>query len=87
MTLRPSELTAKIDAAFAAEWQRTKGVPLPAGGGEDRRLLFAAVARGVLEYLKEKDGETYKTISVRPHLGGDATTWDVTDTDLDVVAG
>ena len=45
-------MTGLIDAAMQEEWRAAKGEDLPGGPGEeDRRILFAAVARGVLRYL------------------------------------
>lgn len=45
-------MAAAIDAAMREEWQAAYGTPLPGGAGElDRRILFAAVAKGVLRYL------------------------------------
>lgn len=45
-------MAGAIDAAMEEEWQLAKDQPLPAGlGQEDRRILFAAVAKGVLRYL------------------------------------
>ena len=45
-------MAAAIDAAMQEEWQAAHGAPLPGGPGElDRRILFAAVAKGVLRYL------------------------------------
>lgn len=39
--------------AMQAEWQAAYGTPLPGGAGEmDRGILFAAVAQGMLGYLK-----------------------------------
>jgi hypothetical protein len=32
-----------------------KGEPLPDAGADDRRLLFAALAQGILNYLKDND--------------------------------
>jgi hypothetical protein len=45
-------MAASIDAAMQEEWQIAHGAPLPGGAGElDRKILFAAVAKGVLRYL------------------------------------
>lgn len=45
-------MAGAIDAAMQEEWHAAKGQPLPEGlGREDRRILFAAVAKGVLRYL------------------------------------
>jgi hypothetical protein len=85
MSLKASELTDKIDAAFADEWRKTKPIPLPSAGAEDRRLLFAAVAHGVLAYLKENDDEIFKTLSLRIP-GGATTNYDVTAAELDLAA-
>lgn len=84
MTLDPNELTDRIESAFAAEWARMKTTPLPGAGSEDRRLLFAAVAHGVLAYLKSKESETFRSITLQPTLGGDSTKYNVTASELDV---
>lgn len=44
-------LTAYIEDAMQEEWQSARGEDLPTAGAEDRRILFAAVAKGVLRYL------------------------------------
>lgn len=45
-------MAAAIDAAMQEEWNLAYGAPLPGGAGElDRKILFAAVAKGVLRYL------------------------------------
>jgi hypothetical protein len=54
VALIASELIQAMQTAFSNEWQATKGSPLPAGGTEDRRLLFAAVAKGLLGYLDDR---------------------------------
>lgn len=63
MSLTVDELTSAIDESFKEEWKRRKTIKLPAGGEEDRQLLFAAVARGVLTYLKAKEGELVGSIN------------------------
>ncbi|MEA2147681.1 MAG: hypothetical protein QOF37_3021 [Thermoleophilaceae bacterium] len=50
-------LASAIDAAFAAELRDAKNQPLPPIAKEDRQLLFAAIAQGVLAYLARHDGE------------------------------
>jgi hypothetical protein len=85
MSLRASELTERIDAAFDAEWQRAGRGARPEAGSAELRLLFAAVAHGVLEYLKDKDSELFKTMSLRVS-GGDSITYTVTDSELDLAA-
>lgn len=47
-----NSMAAYIDEAMRAEWADAKGTPLPAGlGADDRKILFAAIAQGVLKYL------------------------------------
>lgn len=42
-----------MEKALAVEYQRVHGRPLPAHGGEERRLMFAAIAQGILRHLKD----------------------------------
>lgn len=63
MALTIPELTQYIDTGFKDEWGRRKTISLPAAGTEDRQLLFAAVARGVLQYLKDKEGELLSSMT------------------------
>lgn len=48
-------MTAFIELAMQEEWLAARGEVLPANGpgAIDRRVLFAAVAKGVLRYLHE----------------------------------
>lgn len=60
-----------MEEAMKEEWFRVKGEPLHAEvGAQDRRILFAAVAQGVLRYLEDNlatlattsvDGDGYHT--------------------------
>jgi hypothetical protein len=84
MPLRPAALTDAIDAAFRAEWSRTHPMPLPDAGSEDRRLLFAAIARGLLTYLDANRDEIFETITLQTE-GSDDRTYTVTRTNLDIV--
>ncbi len=54
----PNEFAASMaqymEEAMKSEWYAVKGHRLPAGVGEaDRKILFAAVAQGVLRYLED----------------------------------
>ncbi len=46
-------LTEAIEHALQMEWLAVKGEPLPETGADDRLLLLAAIAQGLLDYLKE----------------------------------
>ncbi len=71
MTLNPGHVSDFTDSmaeamedAFKLEWKAVKHVDLPAQGEEDRRLLFSAIAQGVVKHLKDKANEAFK-IDVR----------------------
>ena len=40
------------------------GEVLPAAGQKDRRVFFVAIARGVLQYLKDHQAEMINTITI-----------------------
>jgi hypothetical protein len=48
-------LAAAIDEAFVDEWGKAKNVRLPSAGQDDRRLLFVAIARGILQFLNDNE--------------------------------
>lgn len=53
-----------IEQAFADELSKRKGTSLPDASAEERRMLFAAIARGVLGYLH--DNESNLNIVIGP---------------------
>jgi hypothetical protein len=63
MALEPGALTDAIEAAYETEWPKVKSNPLPDAGKEDRRLLFAGVARGILQYLSDHRDELLTSIT------------------------
>jgi hypothetical protein len=57
-TVTPAGTLAQtIEAAMAVEHQAIKGAPIPATGAEDRRMLFNAIAIGVVIYLKAHEAD------------------------------
>lgn len=58
-----ASLAEYIDTAMHNEWHAVKGVPLPdeAPGAQDRKILFAAVAQGVLHFLFDHLGDLVTT--------------------------
>lgn len=46
-------LAEAMEHALETEWTQVKGGTLPAAGEEDRRLLFVAIAQGIVRYLSE----------------------------------
>ena len=71
-----------IEIAMQQEWQAVKGVALPQAGQDDRRLLFVAIARGILQYLKTHQNEILNSITLE--TGGVQTTTPVTNLDLNI---
>jgi hypothetical protein len=58
-----SSLAAYLDKAMQNEWQARKGEYLldTAPGAEDRKILFAAIAQGVLKFLADHLGDLVTT--------------------------
>ncbi|MGH8636741.1 MAG: hypothetical protein ACREUZ_06345 [Burkholderiales bacterium] len=55
-------LAAEMEAAMKAEWLAVKGEPLPSPTGEeDRKIMFVAIARGLLQYLQDHRDEIFTT--------------------------
>jgi len=50
-------LVEAMENALKMEWLAVKREPLPDAGQEDRRLLFAAIAQGLLDYLKDHEAD------------------------------
>jgi hypothetical protein len=84
MALQAGELTEAMLQALGTEWQRAKGAPLPATGVEDRRLLFTAVAHGLLAYLSAKQDQVITTIDLEQ--AGVRVRYQVRALDLDIPA-
>jgi hypothetical protein len=81
--LTPADLTTRIEQEFATVYAQTKGAPLPGAGGDDRRMLFAAVAGGVLAYLKANEDSLIDSLKVK-EAGLDEKTLDVSEATLDI---
>jgi hypothetical protein len=83
MSIQASGLLTELENAFADQFQKAKGVPIPQAGSEDRRILLAAVAAGLLRYLANHQGELIESF----HLsidGGTPANYTVSDTSLDI---
>lgn len=57
--LNPDTLAGRMDEEFVALWPTINDVALPtdARSVRDRRLLFVAVARGMLRYLEDHESD------------------------------
>jgi hypothetical protein len=84
MSLEPNGLIAAMEAALAEEWKRTKNMDLPAAGSEDRRLILAAAAIGLLRYLKNNQKEVLNSFTAQEEPGGNDRRFTVVDADLNI---
>ncbi|MGB5569704.1 MAG: hypothetical protein WBM81_10420, partial [Sedimenticolaceae bacterium] len=48
-----SSMAEAMEQALAQEYQKLKNEGLPDMGEDDRRMLFAAIAQGVVRHLKD----------------------------------
>ncbi len=48
-----NSMAAEIEAAMQSEWTAVKGQSLSSAGLEDRKIMWVAIARGVLKFLTE----------------------------------
>jgi len=82
MSLNTDDLVKKMLDALKKEYQTRKGRALPPGFEEDREILFAAIARGILEYLESQQNDFISTITLRK----DAilNSYEVTSLDLNI---
>jgi len=62
-------------------WQIVKGEPIPSPPGDDARVMFLAIARGLLIYMEQHQNDTIKTIA----LGGGSSV-NVTALDLNITS-
>jgi hypothetical protein len=85
MALKGSELVQAIEDAFKTEWEQTKVVPFPSAGAEDRKLLFAAVAHGLLNYLEDNEDEVISSVTLR--RDSEDRHYRVVNLDLDIHKG
>lgn len=48
-----------MEQAFEEEWNLTKDFALQEAGKEDRKILFVAVARGMVRHLRERANDSF----------------------------
>jgi hypothetical protein len=76
----------EIDKQMKKVYKSVKGVDMPDVGKEDRRMLFCAIARGVLKYLNDHAPELIKKVTVKHQGTGSSDNWihTVSGLDLDI---
>ncbi len=73
-----------IEEEMADLFQKLKGKPLPEVGKDDRRLLFVAIARGVLKYLEAHQEDILAGVTI-DHATGINREHIVSHIDLNIV--
>jgi len=71
MSLNARELANVMADELDEAWQEVKGVAFPGGNREDARVMFLAVARGLLLYLEQHKGDMVANVTI--DRGGGAT--------------
>jgi hypothetical protein len=84
MPLELSALTDAIDKAFGTEWTKAKGGNAPDAGKDDRRLMFAAVARGFLEYLSAQQNDLIASLTLTDTAGNASIDYNASATSLNI---
>ena len=69
MPLQPNGLADAIEAALPQAWQDVKHESLPATDPTERRPLFLAIARGLLQYLHDHQGDMINAMDLRVGSG------------------
>jgi hypothetical protein len=83
MALEPDGLADAMVAALPRAWELVQGsdIPFPGGSTDDAKIMFLAVARGLLTYLEAHQNDMIKTIDLDETLT--VNHFDVTAMDLD----
>jgi len=78
-------MARKMDEEMKRLYSQMYNRSMTRKGEADRRLFFVAISRGILRYLKEKEGELIKNIHFR-NSSGSSTVSNVTYTNLDITS-
>ena len=81
MALVANDLANAMVDQLDEAWQIVKGEPFPGGSRDDAKIMFLAVARGLLIYMEQHQNDTIKTIA----LGGGSAV-NVTSLDLNITS-
>ena len=81
MALVASDLADAMVAQLDEAWKIVKGEDFPGGSRDDAKVMFLAIARGLLIYMEQHQNDTIKTIA----LGGGSAV-NVTSLDLNITS-
>ncbi|MCP4403247.1 MAG: hypothetical protein GY801_38805 [bacterium] len=73
-----------IEDAMAEVYLKIKKEKLPEAGKEDRRMLFVAIARGILSYLQDHENELLSNVTIVHGTGSGAALHSVSNPDLNI---
>jgi hypothetical protein len=71
MSLVANDMAQAMVDQLDEAWQQVKGEPFPGGSRDDARIMFLAVARGLLLYLEAHPNDMVSSITLS---GGSAQT-------------
>jgi hypothetical protein len=81
MALVANDLANAMVDQLDEAWKAVKGEDFPGGSRDDAKIMFLAVARGLLIYMEQHQNDTIKTIA----LGGGSAV-NVTSLDLNITS-
>lgn len=79
MPLIADKLADAMFAQMDEAWLLVKGKPIPNPPGEDARIMFLAIARGLLSYMEQHQNDMVSSVALG---GGSAVT--VNSLNLDI---
>jgi hypothetical protein len=68
-TALANSMALAIDKEMKALFEKIKGASMPDAGQDDRRMLFTAISRGILKYLRDHAGELLLSLTIA-HITG-----------------
>ncbi len=74
-----------IDKEMKDLYEKLKGTSFPSGGGEDRRMLFTAISRGILKYFKTNQDDLINVLTATHDPSTIEVDHTVSELDLDIV--
>jgi hypothetical protein len=64
MALVANDLANAMVDQLDEAWQIVKGEPFPGGSRDDARIMFLAVARGLLIYMEQHQNDMVSTVTL-----------------------
>ncbi|MEZ6242094.1 MAG: hypothetical protein R3B57_03535 [Phycisphaerales bacterium] len=58
-----SSMAQAMEDAMQSVYQERHGTPMPSAGVEDRRMLFVAIAQGVIRHLADNPGAFHTKVN------------------------